>query len=76
MALGSLGGSVSATVKWEHKTDSWHLNHRLERKARAAGRLVGVVEAELAADDEASLEAFEQAAADDAWWAEHQRLVA
>lgn len=41
---------MSRTDKWEHKTDSYHDNHRMERKARAAGRLRAVVEHELAAD--------------------------
>lgn len=29
---------MSRTTKWEHRTDSWHENHRFERKARPAGR--------------------------------------
>lgn len=42
---------MARTVKWEHVTDAWRLNGRLERKARPAGRLVKVVEAELAGEE-------------------------
>lgn len=38
---------MSRTVKWEHQTDSWHISHRLERQARPAGRILGVLAAEM-----------------------------
>jgi hypothetical protein len=44
---------MARTVKTEwSKPDGWHISMRLERKARTAGRLVKVIEAELAADEE------------------------
>lgn len=39
---------MSRTAKWEHKTDSFHIGHRLERQARPAGRLLQIIDAELA----------------------------
>lgn len=39
---------MGKTVKWEHPTDSWHIGHRIERKARPAGRIEAIVAAELA----------------------------
>ena len=41
---------MSRTTKWEHKSDTWRIGHRLELKARPAGRLVAVVEQEFAAE--------------------------
>lgn len=38
---------MSRTTKWEHRTDGWHIGHRIERKARPAGRLVLVVNQEM-----------------------------
>lgn len=43
---------MARTTKWEHRTDGYHIGIRLERQARSAGRLVAVVEAELALDEE------------------------
>lgn len=43
---------MSRTAKWEHKTDSWHVGHRLERKARPADRKVRWAEAERRAEGE------------------------
>lgn len=44
---------MSRTVKWEHRTDSWHEGHRLERKARPAGRRTQAFQEDLALDEEA-----------------------
>lgn len=44
---------MSRTSKWEHKTDSWHENNRMERKARPAGRLKKIIEQEQEQDDDA-----------------------
>lgn len=38
---------MSRTTKWEHRSDSWHVGHRLERQARPAGRILRVLEAEI-----------------------------
>lgn len=43
---------MSRTYKWEHRSDSWHVGHKLERQARPAGRIVRVLEAELASMSE------------------------
>lgn len=43
---------MSATVKWEHRSDSFHTNSRAERKARPAGRDARAAAADLALDDE------------------------
>lgn len=43
---------MSRTDKWEHKTDSFHDNHRMERKARPAGRLIRIIEQEETQDDD------------------------
>lgn len=42
---------MAHTIKWEHPTDGWHIGHRIERKARPAGRLKAVIEMELALDE-------------------------
>jgi hypothetical protein len=41
---------MSRTVKWEHRSDSFHTNHRYERKARPAGQDRKAFEANLAED--------------------------
>jgi hypothetical protein len=43
---------MAHTTKWEHRSDSWHTGHRLERQARPAGRDAQVFEADLALDEE------------------------
>jgi hypothetical protein len=42
---------VARTDKWEHRTDSWHRNHRDERKARPSGRDRDLFTADLALDN-------------------------
>jgi hypothetical protein len=43
---------VAQTVKWEHRTDSFHLNHRLERQARQPQRDRVAFDADLALDQD------------------------
>lgn len=38
---------MSRTVKSEHRTDGWHIGHMLERKARPAGRILPILDAEV-----------------------------
>lgn len=66
---------MAHTVKWEHCTDSFHANHRIERKARPAGRLRLVIEEELALNEPTPEEIAEEEAfwddlkyVEDAWW--------
>jgi hypothetical protein len=75
---------VARTVKQEWSgPDGWHVGRRLERKARPAGRILDILDAEMAADDVQSiedylaLEALEEAwrrddELADAWWDEKQ----
>ena len=63
---------MSRTLKREYSNpDGWHVGRRLERRARPAGRMLGILEAEAAAegDDEAlddllALHAYEDELAD------------
>jgi hypothetical protein len=43
---------MAHTTKWEHRSDSFHTNHRDERQARPAGRDAQVFDADLALDEE------------------------
>jgi hypothetical protein len=45
---------MARTDKWEHRSDGFHIWHRLERQARPAGRDAQVFEADLALDEEES----------------------
>ncbi len=41
---------MSRTVKWEHPSDTWRIGHRLEYKARPAGRVEKAFSEDLALD--------------------------
>jgi hypothetical protein len=43
---------MARTAKWEHRSDSFHTNHRDERQARPAGRDQVAFWADLALDEE------------------------
>lgn len=45
-------GHMARTDKWEHRTDGFHIWHRLERQARPAGRNAQVFADDLALDAE------------------------
>jgi hypothetical protein len=48
---------MSRTAKWEHRSDGFHIGHRLERQARSAGRDLQAAQADLALDDEPEAQA-------------------
>jgi hypothetical protein len=48
---------MSRTAKWEHRTDGWHIGHRLERQARPAGRDLERFQSDLALDADPEPEA-------------------
>ena len=43
---------MARTCKWEHRTDSYHTNHRLERQARQPQRDRAAFAADLQLDEE------------------------
>lgn len=43
---------MARTDKWEHVTDSWHINHRIERQARQPQRNRDAFLADLMLDDD------------------------
>lgn len=42
---------MAHTVKWEHRSDSFHTNHRDERRARPGGARAQAFQADLDLDD-------------------------